>query len=158
MSDADDDVSPVQTVAPPQSQAEWKLRIASASGKDLLKLVQRDKPRASRVLSGFRATEQAIKNPVVMSRVADEAMKQPGFASDLAASLPVYLPVPLPAREPIPSDSAVAVSENAANPSAGDLSDASPHPQPEQKKEAQLREQREKQRAALREQEDRIAV
>jgi hypothetical protein len=67
----------------PLSQSEWKSRIASAPGKDLLKLVQRDKPRASRLLSGFRAP-RIRKEPVVLSRVAEEAVKQPMFASELA--------------------------------------------------------------------------
>ncbi|MBC8136471.1 MAG: hypothetical protein H8F28_11340 [Fibrella sp.] len=152
-----DGTSPQNTLLPPQSQAEWRSRIASAPGKDLLKLVQRDKPRASRLLSGFRATPESVKNPVVLSRVAEEAMKQPGFASELA-SLPGSIVVsPLAPGSPGIGGRTTAevsiIESGVPVPVPLELETTAPTTS---QKDNRLREQIDKQRAALKEKEERI--
>ena len=132
----------------PQSQSEWKTRIASAPGKDLLKLVQQDKPRANRLLSGFRATPQAVKNPVVLSRVVDEAMKQPGFAQELATLTPP------PSSQETPTETSLT-----APPEAELISISHAFPVvPEEEGRNRLREQVEKQRTLIKLKEERIST
>lgn len=179
MSEAVDNPSPLNTVPndsnpleeipnAPKSQAEWKSRIAAAPGKDLLKLVQRDKPRASRLLSGFRATPESVKNPVVLSRVAEEAMKQPGFASELTVLTGTTGSPPAPMVGGGGLDRTVKPS----SPIESDATADSTPPELDERrlqgvgaspssttalKDTRLREQIEKQRAALKEKEERIA-
>lgn len=141
-----DSISEKEAPPSPQSPAEWKSRIASAPGKDLLKLVQRDKPRGSRLLSGFRATPESVKNPIVLSRVAEEAMKQPGFASELASLSENNTITSNPSKE----ESAVESVIDAPNDVPAETAFVA------SQKDARLREQIDKQRAALREKEERI--
>ena len=57
----------------------WKERLAQIPPKDLLRLVGGDKGRARFLFQGFRATEQAVKNPIVQQRLIEIAIAQPLF-------------------------------------------------------------------------------
>jgi TolA-binding protein len=70
--------------APEDTVALWKERLAQIPPKDLLRLVGGDKGRARFLFQGFRATEQAVKNPIVQQRIVELAQAQPLFGGFLA--------------------------------------------------------------------------
>jgi hypothetical protein len=147
MSTTDDSPSPAGNgndaaqAAPPTDAAGWRELIAAAPPKDLLRLIQKEKPRAARLLSGFRAAPEAVRNPVIVSRLVDEAIKQPAFAQEAAEALAAPhdgngTPTAKPTR------------------SSGTLAPAA---QAKKAEDPKLREQINKQRAALKEQSERMA-
>lgn len=82
--------------APPADAAEWRTRFAALPAKDLLRVIQKDKGRAARLLAGFRADGASVRHPIVLARLVEAAQKQPAFAKEvLEAPLP---PVPHPSE------------------------------------------------------------
>ncbi|MES2462456.1 MAG: hypothetical protein V4671_17885, partial [Armatimonadota bacterium] len=85
----------------PMDANEWRVYIASLSGRDLVQLAQKDKDksRTARLFAGFRPAPDLLKNPVVLSRFVEEAQKQPKFAEEILKLSPVS---PAPAVTPSP--------------------------------------------------------
>lgn len=125
----------------PTDAEGWRARLAALSSRDLLRLLQKDRDRAPRILSGFRATPDALRRPLILSRIAEEAVRDPQFARDLA-ELPVAAP-------PAP--------RNTANTAAEAVVAAPLEPEPSSP-DPRLKDKIREQRAVLREREAHVAV
>jgi hypothetical protein len=69
--------------APPTDAAGWRAYIGTLPSKDILRIIQQDKGRAMRLLTGFRPGGDAVRHPIVLQRMVDEAVKQVKFAEAL---------------------------------------------------------------------------
>lgn len=141
--------SPVDAIAPemvPTDAAGWRRRLSQIPPRDLLRVVQEDPVRASQILSGFRATAQMLRHPLVAQRLADEALRQPKFARDLAA-------LAFSAAPPPPDDKNGPEARPNAAPPAPSAGSTTAHAD-----DTRLKEKLKEQRQALREKDERIAV
>jgi hypothetical protein len=68
---------------PPTDAAAWRTLLATLPARDLLRLAQKDKGRSARLFAGFRPTSSALRNPIVLARLADEALKHADFAAEV---------------------------------------------------------------------------
>lgn len=128
----------------PTDATGWRSLVATLPVKEVLRVVQQDKDRVNRLLAGFRPGGAAIRHPVVLGRIADEAVKQKAFADAL-----------------VEVEHAWATQAEAATADAQELPLAPPPPAettlPPASDDSALRDTLKKQRASLREQETRIA-
>lgn len=121
----------------PADAAAWRALFAALPARDLLRLVQEDKPRANRIFAGFRATtEGVLRHPVIVARLIEETALYPKFAREAAALTPAP-----PRPEP-----------NSPEKKPGAPAAALPAPlQSEDTGDTPLREKLKEQRAALKE-------
>jgi hypothetical protein len=99
-----------ESVAPPlpTDAAGWRAFLLSVPTHELLRVVQEDKARAARLLTGFRPSPDILRRPVVVDRLIQEALKQPKFGEALGelARRPVASRAPkvtLPHSDPPPT-------------------------------------------------------
>ncbi len=136
-----DDADSPPDVPVPADPEGWRTLIAAIPARELFRLLQEDKLRAHRVLSGFRGTPDTLRHPVVLSRLIQEATKQPQFARDLAGWAPV------------------GAAPRAAGDGSGPPAPAIPaSPAEVGRPDPRLKEKLKDQRAALREKDERIAA
>jgi hypothetical protein len=86
----------------PESTEEWQRHLSTLPAKDVLRLLNEDKARANRILSGFRPSGDALKNPRVITRLIEEATKKPEFARLLIEISPKTTPTPAPVAKTAP--------------------------------------------------------
>lgn len=132
----------------PADAERLRAHLAAIPVRDLFRLLQKDKGRATRLLSGFRAAPDALRHPVVVSRLLDEAVKQPQFAQELAA----WEPSGARSRPPAPEHDQDATTEptDRASPVTGDTAIGEP--------DERLRQKLKQQRALLREKDEQVAA
>ncbi|GEM_PF-1234488 len=130
----------------PADAAGWRALITSIPPRDLLRLVKESRPRQAAVFAGFRPTADALKNPVVLGRLVDEAMRHPAFGTALRERVP---------PPTAPSESDAANSLPSPPPPARPARPAAPAA--ESGTGSRLRDQLEKNRSLLKEKDQRIA-
>jgi hypothetical protein len=147
-----DTVSSDEAPKPPTDAPGWRTHFASLPTKDILRVLQKDKGRAARILTGFRPSGDALRHPIVAQRLIDEALKQPKFAEEIFALTPKTIP-----KEAPPA------SDNGGTEQSTPATPAPPHAQRGSDAASRLgaggadKEALKKQRAALKEKETRIA-
>ncbi len=129
----------------PADAEGWRAVLAAIPTRELLRLVQKDKARASRLFSGFRAAPDALRHPLVASRLIEEAQKQPAFAQEIIDWTPTAVPAAAPPPKQAP-----------AVPPAKEPESKEPTTEPRLRGERRLREKLNEQRTALREKEERL--
>jgi len=138
----------------PTDAAGWRALLVTLPSRELLRLVQKDKVRAARVLAGFRPAPDLLRtNPVVASRLVDEAQRQPAFAKELMeAALS-----PLSGRGELATNASAAPREAPTDP-ASSTSGTSLGEGTGERTDDRLRDKIKEQRAALRDKDGRIAA
>lgn len=81
--------APMGSPSLPADAAEWRSLLTSLPPRELFRLVQSDKGRSARVFTGLRPNPEMLRHPAVLSRLVQEALRQPKFAGEAAALAPV---------------------------------------------------------------------
>ena len=131
------------TPPPPEDAAGWRDLLKSLPARDVLPILQAEKPRAARLLAGFRPSADSLKNPVVVGRIVDEALRIPAFGAALVAASSEKEAKPAPAAAP-PANEADRDGKRKVAAAASPMADT------------RLREQLGKNRALLKEKDERI--
>jgi len=137
---------PEEDAAPdPADPASWRVLLSHYPARALVRLVQTDKKRAARVFAGFRPAPDVVRHPVVLNRLADEAVKNPAFARLVIEGVEAALTAPNAVAEYAPVEDAMDAPAALAAPAA---------PSDDERRNRKIKEQR----AALRDRDARIAA
>jgi outer membrane murein-binding lipoprotein Lpp len=72
----------------PNSEASWRELLSKIPSRDLFRIVQKNPRLSAALFAGFRPNITLLKNPVVISRLVEGALKHRLFAEELASLVP----------------------------------------------------------------------
>lgn len=72
----------------PESPEQWRALISAIPPREILRILQPDKVLSRQIFVGFRASAEALKNPIVIGRLVEAAQRRPALAQIFALFLP----------------------------------------------------------------------